>query len=142
MAKVFLNGCFDILHPGHFNLLMFARQIAKDGIVMVAIDEDEKVMADKGLQRPIFNVHERAKAVLDLRMIDRPLVDQVDFFYTNHQLENIIRREKPDYIVKGGDWRGKTVVGSQYAKVLYYDRMQHSTSEIIRRVIEKHTILK
>lgn len=143
MPKVFLNGCFDVLQPGHFNLLMLAREIATpSGKVIVGIDEDEKVMADKGLQRPIFNVHERAKALLDLRTPERAIVDEVEFFYTNKQLENIIRRIKPDYLIKGSDWVGKRVVGSEYAKVLYFDRIEYSTTEIIRRVLEKHTILK
>ncbi len=124
-------------------MLLLARQLAGDGKVTVAIDEDELVMANKGLQRPIFNVHERAKAVLDLRLGEKPVVDEVEFFYTNQQLENIIRRLKPDYMLKGGDWRDKMVVGAAYTKVLYYDRLgTYSTTEIVRRVIEKHKILK
>jgi cytidyltransferase-like protein len=140
--KIIINGVFDLLHPGHFNMLMYARAVAGDGKVIVALDEDEKVMADKGLQRPIFTVHERAKALLDLRIVDNPVVDEVEFFYTNQQLENIIRRLKPDYMIKGSDWRDKMVVGAPYTKVLFFDRMEYSTTDIVRRVLEKHTILK
>lgn len=137
------NGGFDVLHPGHFNLLIYCRELAGAGKLIIAIDEDEKLMADKGLCRPIFTVHERAKALLDLRINDMRIVDEVEFFLTNKQLENIIRRIKPDYIVKGSDWRGRHVVGSEISKVMYYERMsEYSTTEIIRRVIEKNTILK
>lgn len=144
MPNVFCNGVFDCsLHVGHVNLLLFARQIAEKGKLIVALDEDEKCMASKGLRRPIFNVHERAKSVLDLQLNMKPVVDDVEFFYTDTQLLNIIRRLKPDYIIKGGDWRDRHVVGSEYAKVLFYDRLgDYSTTEIIRRVVEKNTILK
>lgn len=138
--KVFVNGVFDLLHPGHFNLLMFARTMADQpqGRVIVALDEDEKVMIDKNIRRPIFNIHERSKALLDLRIGDRPVVDEVEWFYTNLQLEHLIRKHKPDYLVKGSDWRDKLVVGAQYTKVLFYDRIEYSTTDIVRRVLEKH----
>jgi cytidyltransferase-like protein len=139
--KVFVNGVFDILTVGHFNLLMKCRDIVgPDGKIYVAIDEDEKVMADKGLQRPIFNVHERAKALLDLRMPnDKSVIDEICFFETNLVLEMVIKRIRPDYIVKGSDWQGKVVIGSQYAKVVYMDRLiSYSTTEIIRRCQEKN----
>lgn len=137
---VFINGVFDVLTPGHFNLLMFAKHLTgSDGKLIVAVDEDEKVMADKGLQRPIFNVHERAKALLDLWYYDRKrLVDVVHFFHTNLELEMMIKRIRPDYIVKGSDWVGKTVIGSDIAKVAIFDRMlEYSTTETIRRCQEK-----
>jgi cytidyltransferase-like protein len=137
--KIVINGCFDCLHTGHINLLLFGRTIAgTGGRLIVAIDEDEKVMADKGLDRPIFNHHERAKALLDLKFADHPIVDGVEFFLTNKQLENFIRREKPDYLVKGSDWRGRKVVGSEFTKVLFYERMEiYSTTEIIKRCQSK-----
>lgn len=145
MSKVITNGVFDILTPGHFNLLTFCRHIADvegRGKVIVCIDEDMKVMADKGLQRPVFEVHERAKALLDLRIGDKQLIDGVHFFTTNLMLLHLIKRERPDYIVKGSDWEGKTVVGSEVSKVVFFPRMDYSTTEIIRRVLDKNTLLK
>lgn len=140
MVKVFTNGVFDCLTPGHFNLLTYCRKIAgENGKVIIAIDEDEKVMADKGLQRPIFNVHERAKALLDLRMPDdKPLVDEIQFFHTDLELEMLIRRIAPDYLIKGGDWENRRVVGSEFTRVRFYHRLEdYSTTEIIRRCQEK-----
>lgn len=145
MAKVLTNGVFDLLHPGHFNLLTFCRHVADGdgrGEVIVCIDEDTKVMADKGLQRPVFDEHARAKAVLDLKVGDKPLVDKVYFFTTNQVLHNLILRHRPDYIVKGSDWESKNVVGEDLAKVVFFPRIEYSTTEIIRRVLEKHTTLK
>lgn len=138
---VFSNGCFDVLQVGHFNLLMQCRGIAgPEGKVIIALDEDEKVMADKGLSRPIFNASERAKALLDLRMPDnKPLVDQIEFFHTNLELEMLIKRIGPNFIVKGGDWKGKRVVGSEYARVVYQGRLgEYSSTEIIRRCLERN----
>lgn len=140
--KIFLNGCFDVLTVGHFNLLMFARGLADQkgkGQVIVAIDEDEKVMADKGLQRPIFNVHERAKALLELRMPDQTaVVDEIVFFHTNLELQMMLKRVLPDYIIKGSDWRDKVVIGSNVAKVLFYDRVdQYSSTNVIQRCQDK-----
>lgn len=140
--RVFTNGVFDVLHVGHINLLLQCREIAgPKGQVIVAIDEDEKVMADKGLTRPIFNVHERAKALLDLMAgNDRVIVDRVEFFHTNLELEMVIRKVNPDIIVKGGDWKGRRVVGSEVARVQFVGRLgDYSSSEIIRRCHAKNT---
>ncbi len=143
--KVFVNGCFDLLTVGHFNLLTFARHVADNhgrGEVIVAIDEDYKIQASKGLRRPIFDVHERAKALLDLRIGDRQLVDKIWFFHTDHELLNLIKRERPNYLIKGSDWEFKYVVGSEISKVLFFPRMEYSTTDIIKRVMDKNTILK
>lgn len=141
--NVLINGVFDVLTPGHINLLLYARQLAEYDHVIVALDEDELVMATKGLQRPIFNVHERAKALSDLRIDGKPLVNRLEFFHTNRVLENIIRRIKPDILLKGSDWRGKKIIGEEYAgKVVFFERMDYSSTEVIRRVLEKHTVLK
>jgi cytidyltransferase-like protein len=139
MARVVCNGVFDVLQTGHFNLLMFARGQADNfgmkGKVIVLLDEDEKVMADKGLQRPIYDVHERAKAILDLRMPDGShVVDEVEFFSTNLHLEMMLKRIMPDVIIKGSDWKGRTVIGANIARVVFFDRLgEYSTTDVIQR---------
>lgn len=143
MANVLCNGCFDVLTVGHINMLLYARQLAGNGRVYVALDEDYKVMADKGLRRPIFSIHERAKSLMDLRMNDKNLVDQLEFFSTNQVLENIIRRIKPDILLKGSDWQDKKIIGQEYAgSVVFFDRMDYSTTYIIAKIVEKYTLLK
>lgn len=143
MAKIFLNGCWDCLHVGHFNLLMYARILADNpgpGELIVAVDEDEKIIASKGFKRPIYNVHERAKALLDLKIGDRQMVDKVFFFHTDHELLNIVKRLQPDYLVKGSDWEDKYVVGSEVSKVLFYPRQDYSTTDVVKRVLEKYNV--
>lgn len=137
---IFTNGVLDVLSVAHFNLLSFCRHMAgPDGKVIVAIDEDEKVMANKGLKRPIFTVHERAKAVLDLKIGDKPIIDQILFFHTDLELEMMIKRIQPDYIVKGADWENRHVVGSDVSKVAFFKSMpEYSTSTIISRILEKN----
>jgi D-beta-D-heptose 7-phosphate kinase/D-beta-D-heptose 1-phosphate adenosyltransferase len=141
--KVITNGVFDGgLHVGHFNMLMFCRELAGDNQLIVAVDEDELVMANKGLQRPIFTIHERMRSLCDLRYRGKPMIDIVESFSTNLMLLHLVKKHRPDIIVKGSDWEGRTVVGSEVAKVVFFPRMDYSTTEIIRRVMEKNTILK
>lgn len=142
MKTLFINGCFDILQPGHFNLLAHGRYLAgNNGKVIVAIDEDEKIMASKGLRRPIFNVHERAKSLLCLKIADKPIVDEIHFFHTDHHLMNIIKRINPDIILKGSDWQYRYVVGSEYSTVVFFERLDdYSTTDIVTRVLEKHNV--
>lgn len=143
MANVFLNGCFDILQTGHINLLLYARHLAGYGKVYVALDEDVLIMANKGLQRPIFTAEERARALLDLKYGQHAIVDEIEFFGSNQMLDNLIRKIKPDILLKGSDWRDKKVVGSEYVRqVVFFERQDYSTSEIIRRVMEKNTVLR
>lgn len=141
--NILINGVFDVLTPGHINLLLYARQLAEYDHVIVALDDDVKVMTDKGLQRPIFTIHERAKALMDLKIGGQQLVNRLEFFETNRVLENIIRRIKPDVLLKGSDWKGRKIIGEEYAgKVVFFERMDYSSTEVIRRVLEKHTVLK
>lgn len=130
------NGVFDVLHPGHINLLLECRELAGDrGLVIVFIDDDTKVRNDKGDQRPIFTTHERLKALRFFRTRDRRLVDQVHVFYSDEDLEAQIKMTAPDILVKGSDWDGKKVVGAEYAKeVLYFPRMDYSSTSIIERI--------
>lgn len=143
MAKILVNGVFDCWHVGHINLLLYARELAGEDKLIVCVDEDQHVMSLKGLQRPIFDVDERMRAVAYLKYQGRNMVDIVESFSTNLALLHLIRKHQPDILVKGSDWEGKTVVGSEFVKkVVFFPRMDYSTSDIVRRVIEKHTILK
>ena len=137
---VFTNGCFDILHPGHFNLLTYCKKLAgPKGKLIVAIDEDDKVIIDKGITRPIYDVHERAKALLALQSESGPIVNVVEFFQTNQMLKHIMMKHQPDIIVKGSDWKDKYVVNIPSAEVLYFDRLdEYSTTDVIRRILDRN----
>lgn len=127
---VFTNGCFDLLHPGHLLVLMYAKNIAgPHGCVVVGINSDDSVKRLKGESRPIIPELARAQMLLGLRY-----VDNVVTFYEDTPIE-LIRNIRPDVIVKGGDYDEKDVVGKDEAIVLTspYDSTW-STTKIIEMI--------
>jgi rfaE bifunctional protein nucleotidyltransferase chain/domain len=98
---VFTNGCFDIIHPGHLDLLSRARQLG-DALV-VAINSDNSVRRLKGPERPVFPENERAEI---LKALD--VVDFVCTFDEDTPLETILTIH-PDVLVKGADWTANIV---------------------------------
>jgi cytidyltransferase-like protein len=76
--NIFTAGCFDILHSGHINLLLFCRQLAgPNGKVHVSLDDDEKVKRDKGDHRPIFSWSERFNQINSIQFIGQRIVDYI-----------------------------------------------------------------
>ena len=112
MKKIFTNGCFDVLHRGHLELLEHAKSL---GYLYVGVDSDEKVRRDKGKNRPYNLLGNRIKMLQSLRF-----VDEVRSFNDTLGLEDLIRGISPDILIIGSDWRGKKVVGKQYAKELRF----------------------
>ncbi|HEY3227169.1 MAG TPA: D-glycero-beta-D-manno-heptose 1-phosphate adenylyltransferase [Planctomycetota bacterium] len=103
---VFTNGCFDLLHVGHLNTLRFAR--SKGDVVVVGLNTDRSVRALKGPPRPILDAEERAALLAALEC-----VDYVTFF-DEATPERLIRRLRPDVLVKGEDYAGKKVAGKEF----------------------------
>jgi len=126
MVKVWTNGCFDILHRGHFEMLKYARSLGD--FLIVGIDSDKKVQADKGPTRPVNSVEDRRFALEAIRY-----VDEVVIFDSPEGLANAIKKTSPDIMVIGSDWRGKKVVGEEHTKeVRFFDRIgDYSTTSII-----------
>jgi D-beta-D-heptose 7-phosphate kinase/D-beta-D-heptose 1-phosphate adenosyltransferase len=102
---VFTNGVFDLLHPGHVDLLRSAR--GQGDALVVALNTDASVRRLKGPLRPIRSEGERAYVMAALEM-----VDVVVLFDEDTPLESILALT-PDVIVKGGDYTEETVVGSR-----------------------------
>jgi D-beta-D-heptose 7-phosphate kinase/D-beta-D-heptose 1-phosphate adenosyltransferase len=100
---VFTNGCFDILHSGHIELLEAAR--ASGDALVVAINSDASVRRLKGPLRPILDEAERARILAALAAVDFVCV-----FEEDTPLETI-RRLRPDVLVKGADWKDRGIVG-------------------------------
>ena len=127
MKIIFVNGCFDVLHPGHIQLFEYARSLGD--YVIVAIDSDERVTEMKGPDRPIFCQEDRAITLEAIRYIDI-----VHIFNSKEELEDLIKTINPDIMVVGSDWKGKEVVGEQYAKtVRFFDRVgEYSTTRTIQ----------
>jgi len=126
VMKVFVNGCFDVLHRGHYELIHYASSL---GELTVALDSDEKVSRDKGPDRPIYPLEDRVYQMTRLRG-----VNEVLSFSTREELERLVEVIKPDIMIVGSDWKGKEVVGSQYAKeVKFFDRLgDYSTTKTIQ----------
>jgi D-beta-D-heptose 7-phosphate kinase/D-beta-D-heptose 1-phosphate adenosyltransferase len=104
--KVWVNGCFDILHRGHFELLNYAKSLGDR--LIVGIDSDEKVAQDKGPDRPYNKLDDRVYALESLKAVDKVMV-----FDSKHHLEWLVQKEQPDILVVGSDWKGKEIVGGQ-----------------------------
>jgi D-beta-D-heptose 7-phosphate kinase/D-beta-D-heptose 1-phosphate adenosyltransferase len=101
---VFTNGVFDLLHPGHVDVLLGARR-AGDSLV-VAINSDASVRRLKGPERPVRSEAERAYVVAAFEMVDCVVV-----FEQDTPLE-LVRELRPDVLVKGGDYDESTIVGA------------------------------
>lgn len=100
---VFTNGVFDLLHPGHIDVLAQAR--SQGDALVVGLNDDASVQRLKGPERPVRTEAERAYVLAALRD-----VDAVVMFSEDTPLA-LIRRLRPDVLVKGGDYERATVVG-------------------------------
>lgn len=105
---VLTNGCFDILHIGHFNLLEKAKECGD--VLIVCINSDKSVKMNKGDSRPINDEQYRCK---QLSMLG--CVDYVVIFDDKTPLD-IIEKVRPDILVKGGDYDISQIIGREYAK--------------------------
>jgi rfaE bifunctional protein nucleotidyltransferase chain/domain len=125
--KIWVNGCFDILHRGHFELFNYAKSLGN--VLVVGVDSDEKIAQDKGPDRPYNKLEDRVYALESLKAIDKVMV-----FDSKDHLEWLVEITKPDILVVGSDWKGKEIVGGQHAKeIVYFDRVgDYSTTDILR----------
>lgn len=128
MKQIFVNGTFDILHPGHVQLLNYAR--SQGDSLLVAIDSDRRVRELKGDDRPVNTEHDRKFMLEHLRS-----VDSVWIFDSDQELEDICRLHNP-VMVKGSDYRGRVIIGQQYCKeIIFYDRIEpYSTTRAIQDI--------
>ena len=132
MRKVFVNGTFDLLHRGHLDLLNYAKSLGE--YVVVGIDSDERVKQMKGSSRPINCLMDRAHMLANLKS-----VDEVRFFGNDKELEDLVKEVKPDIMVVGSDWKGKSVIGSYWAaKLIFFDRIgEYATTKTIESIINR-----
>lgn len=105
---VFTNGCFDILHRGHVSYLDVAKSYGD--VLILGLNSDASVKALKGENRPINNEEDRGYVLSALESVDFVCVFCDDTPY------ELIKMIGPDVLVKGGDYEGKVVVGSDIAK--------------------------
>lgn len=104
---VFTNGCFDILHVGHVKYLQVAKSFGD--VLIVGLNSDASVARLKGPTRPVNPVNDRAYLLAALEAVDFVVPFEEDTPY------ELIKMITPDVLVKGGDYKGKDVVGTQFA---------------------------
>ncbi len=104
----FTNGCFDILHRGHVAYLEKARELAD--ILVLGLNSDDSVRRLKGAPRPYIHQEDRSFILSRLEM-----VDVVTLFEEDTPL-NLIKKVKPDVLVKGGDYTPAGVVGRDFVE--------------------------
>ena len=124
--RIWTNGCFDILHRGHIELFRHAKSLGDK--LIVGIDTDERVKLDKGEDRPINTLDDRIYVLNSIKYID-----MVVPFKSTEELEMKIKYWSPAVMVIGSDWKGKKVIGQEYAgKVEFFDRIKdYSTTKIL-----------
>ena len=132
MKNIFVNGTFDILHPGHIRLLNYAKSLGDN--LTVGIDSDRRVAEKKGPTRPVNSVGDRAYMLQNLKAVDHIVI-----FDSDEELEQCIKTVKPDIMVVGSDWKGKSVIGSMYsAELRFFDRVdEYATTKTIQSIIDR-----
>lgn len=105
---VFTNGVFDLLHPGHIDVLLGARR--EGAALVVGLNSDASVRRLKGPTRPVRTETERAAVLAALEMVDLVVV------FPQDTPGELVARLQPDVIVKGGDYAPDTIVGADFVR--------------------------
>ena len=126
MKKVWMNGCFDVLHHAHFKMIEFASTFGD--LLVIGIDSDKRVKELKGDDRPFHSEEERKYNLEQIRGVKKVVI-----FDSATILEELIKTYEPDVFVIGSDYKNKPIVGEQYAKsIVYFNRMESfSTTKIL-----------
>jgi D-beta-D-heptose 7-phosphate kinase/D-beta-D-heptose 1-phosphate adenosyltransferase len=139
--NIWVNGCFDILHSGHIELLWYAKtyyprqligKFPKDhNKLYVGLDSDERVKQLKGDKRPVNNINTRLTIMQNLKM-----VDEVFIFNSDDELRELIKKWNIDYMIIGDQYRDKEVIGRENVKigVVFYPVDSRSTTNIIEKI--------
>ncbi len=129
---VFTNGCFDILHPGHLQLLNGCADLGER--IVVGVNADASVKRLKGESRPVNNEQ------VHLQMLAAMLFTDAVVLFEEDTPENLIQAIKPDVLVKGGDWTIDKIVGAAFVQT-YGGRVRtipylegNSTTAIIEKL--------
>jgi D-beta-D-heptose 7-phosphate kinase/D-beta-D-heptose 1-phosphate adenosyltransferase len=129
---VFTNGVFDILHPGHVRYLQEARALGD--LLIIGLNADASVRANKGPSRPINSEDERAEVLAALACVDAVVI------FGEQTPADIIRLIQPDVLVKGADWAADAIVGRDTVEarggrvVRVAIEQGYSTTSIVERI--------
>ncbi len=118
---VFTNGCFDLIHPGHIEVLKQAKN--KGDILIVGLNSDQSIKKIKGGNRPVLDLKSRISILSAIGYVDYiiPFSDLTPL--------NLIKRIKPNVLVKGGDWKKEDIAG--------YDIVKNNGGKVSRVKLKK-----
>ncbi|RMD92328.1 MAG: D-glycero-beta-D-manno-heptose 1-phosphate adenylyltransferase [Calditrichaeota bacterium] len=135
LCVVFTNGCFDLLHRGHVELLVKAKELGD--ILIVGLNSDQSIKKIKGEKRPIQKDADRAYILAHLEPVDYVVI------FNESTPEKLIQQLKPDVLVKGGDYQlheivGKDIVEKAGGRVEIVSLVSgYSTQSIIEEILSK-----
>ena len=126
MKKVWINGCFDVLHHAHFKMIEHASTFGD--LLVIGIDSDKRVKELKGEDRPFHTEEERKYNLERIKGVGKVVI-----FNSEEALRELIKSYEPDVFVIGSDYMDKPIVGGNYAKsIVFFNRMENfSTTKIL-----------
>lgn len=133
--KVFVNGVFDVLHPGHIKLIKSAQKYGR--YIIIGINSDKSVKKLKGKKRPIFNQNARKKILETLSFVEKV------YIFNENTPANLIKKIKPDIIIKGDHYdidevRKKDKISKNIIiKTIKLDK-KYSTTKIINKILKSY----
>lgn len=134
----FTNGCFDLLHEGHIDLLEKSKR--KCDYLVVGLNSDKSIKKIKGNKRPILNLKQRKRIIKSIKYVDKVMV------FNQETPINLIKKIKPDIIFKGSDYRKENVIGYNFqiernksVQIISFIN-NVSTTRIINKLIKKFKI--
>tara|TARA_Y100000746_G_scaffold229761_1_gene240008 strand:+ start:559 stop:1053 length:495 start_codon:yes stop_codon:yes gene_type:complete len=129
---VFTNGCFDLIHLGHIDIL--ARSSDLGDILIIGVNSDSSIQKLKGENRPIIEENSRVKQLAALEFVDAVVLFDED------TPQKLIETIKPDVITKGGDYKAENIVGNEVVtqkngQVVIIPLTQgYSTTSILKKI--------
>lgn len=124
---IFTNGCFDILHRMHIELLKFCK--SRGDYVVVGLNSDASVKALKGDKRPINKQDDRKYVLESLKFVDEVIIFEEETPF------NLVKELRPDEIVKGGDYKVEDIAGHEFAPVVLFNyNNSYSTTKALEKL--------
>jgi D-beta-D-heptose 7-phosphate kinase/D-beta-D-heptose 1-phosphate adenosyltransferase len=125
--RIWINGCFDVLHYGHFRMIEYAASLGE--MLVIGIDSDERVKKMKGENRPFHTEKQRKFNLMQIKGVSNVVI-----FDSDESLRSQIELYKPNIFVIGSDYANKPIIGGNHAdEIRFFDRIKDfSTTKILK----------